>query len=65
MIKKGGIEGKLTGLSNSAGKVKTAAVTINVSPRYKTVCLYLLQTSCQLWRSPIMHLAVANDVTLL
>jgi len=25
MIKKGGIEGKLTGLSNSAGKVKTAA----------------------------------------
>ncbi|HBQ26414.1 MAG TPA: hypothetical protein DD791_08480 [Syntrophomonas sp.] len=42
MIKKGGIEGKLTSLSNSIRKVKTAATTVGASPRYKTVCLYLV-----------------------
>jgi hypothetical protein len=47
MIKKGGIEGKLTGLSLSIGKVKIAAATVSASPRYKTVYLLFAYIYCK------------------
>ena len=47
MIKKGGIEGKLTDLFDSIVKIKTAAATVSASPRYKTVYLLFAYIYCK------------------